>query len=70
MAKKKSNFLNGDLIRDLEKIKSYDSPKIKKDELENDGTDIYIMDVNDSAYFYVNKKDRDSDVKALKEYLA
>jgi hypothetical protein len=70
MAKKKSNFLNGDLIRDLEKIKSYDSPKIKKDELENDGENIYIMDVNDSAYFYVNKADRNADVKTLKEYLA
>ena len=68
MAKKKFNFHNGDLIRDLEKIKGYDSVKIGKDELKDDG--VYIMDVNDSAYFYVNKKDRDSDVKALKEYLA
>jgi hypothetical protein len=70
MAKKKFNFLNGDLIRDLEKIKSYDSPQIKKDEMENDGENIYVMDVNDSAYFYVNKTDRNSDVKTLKEYLA
>jgi hypothetical protein len=68
MAKKKFNFHNGDLIRDLEKIKDYDSVKIGKDEIKDDG--VYIMDVNDSAYFYVNKSERNEDVKALKEYLA
>ena len=68
MAKKKFNFHNGDLIRDLEKIKDYDSVKIGKDEIKNDG--VYIMDVNDSAYFYVNKSERNEDAKALKEYLA
>jgi hypothetical protein len=70
MAKKKFNFKNGDLIRDLEKIKSYDSPKIKKDEMENDGEDIFTIEVNDVSYFYVNKDDRNADIKILKEALA
>ena len=70
MAKKKFNFLNGDLKRDLEKIKNYDSPKIKKDEMENDGEDMFTIEVADNSYFYVNKADRNADIKTLKEALA
>jgi hypothetical protein len=62
-----TKFLNSDLSRDLEKIKDYHRPKLSKDEMENDGEDMYTIEVLDNTYFYVNESDRDEDFRKLWE---
>jgi len=62
-----TKFLNSDLSRDLEKIKDYHRPKMVKDEMENDGEDVYTIEVLDNSYFYVNESDRDEDFRKLWE---
>ena len=66
---KKTGLLNGDLAFDLEKIKGYDKPKIKKDGYENEEV-VYTIEVNDNSYMYLNNKDRDEDFVMLKKHLS
>lgn len=61
---------NGDLSFDIEKIKGYDKPKIKKDEYDSTDELAYVIEVNDNSYFYVNRKERDEDFVTLKKLLA
>ena len=58
---------NGDLSRDLEKIKDYHRPKLVKSSFENDGETTYTIEVLDNSYFYVNIEDRDEDFRKLWE---
>ena len=58
---------NGDLSRDLEKIKDYHRPKTVKSSFENDGETTYTIEVLDNSYFYVNETDRDEDFRKLWE---
>lgn len=67
--KNKTGLHNGDLSFDIEKIKGYDKPKIKKDAFESEEV-TYTIEVNDISYFYADKKDRDEDFIALKKMLA
>jgi len=70
MADTKSTGLsNGDLARDLEKIKGFDKPKVKKDAFESEDV-TFTIEVNDESYFYANKEDRDNDFKTLKLFLS
>jgi hypothetical protein len=70
MATKKNTGLhNGDLSFDIEKIKGYDKPKVKKDAFENEEV-TYTIEVNDESYFYADKKDRDEDFATLKKLLS
>lgn len=52
-------LFNSDLRRDLEKIKSYDEWRIKPDKLK--GGD-WLIDINDTTYWYANKSERDHDL--------
>lgn len=60
---------NGDLAFDLEKIKDYDKPTVKKDEYENEDV-VFTIEVNDQSYMYLDKSDRDKDYKLLKKHLS
>jgi len=66
--KKNTGFHNGDLAFDLEKIKGYDKPKIKKDSYENEDV-VYTIEVNDNSYMYFGKKERDKDYKTLSDII-
>jgi len=65
---KTPKFSNGDLQKELEKIKRYDSLKIKKDEYKDENTTTYTVEVNDNSYLYANSKERNSDLNLLKTY--
>jgi hypothetical protein len=61
---KKTNrekIFNGDLRNQLENILSSKGQKIKKDKFKNEDGITYTVEVNDSSYLYVNKKERDKD---------
>lgn len=68
--KKSTGLINSDLAFSLEKIQGYDKPTIKKDEYENDGTDIFTIEVNDNSFMYASHADRNKDFKKLKSILA
>lgn len=63
-----TGLINVDLARDIEKIKSYDKPKIKKDSYENEDV-IFTIEVNDNSYMYFGKSERDKDYAQLKKIL-
>lgn len=66
---KTTGLINGDLAFDLEKLRGYDKPKVKKDAYENEEV-VFTIEVNDSSYMYLSKTDRDKDFAILKRYLA
>lgn len=67
---KLTGLTNGNLAFELEKIKCYDKPKVKKQEFQNDVHGIvFTIEVNDSSYFYGSKKERDKDLATLKKHL-
>lgn len=58
-------FNNGNLARDFEKIMTYSILGIDKN--QDDNLDLpYIVDVNDTGYFYGNKLERNQDFALLK----
>lgn len=71
MATTKKLILNHtNLAFDLDKIKGYDKPTIKKSRFKNDVHDeIFTIEINDNSYFFYNKEERDADVTILKELL-
>ena len=66
MEKEILKFNNGDLAFDLEKIKSFDAPITVSKQYDENLDYPYSIDVEDSSYFYANKKERDSDYELLK----
>ena len=61
---KKFSFNNGDLESDFEKIMTYSILGIAKN--QDDNLDLpYIVDVNDTGYFYGNKLERNQDFALL-----
>lgn len=63
-----TGLIHGDLAFDIEKIKSYDKPKLKKDSYENEDV-IFTIEVNDNSYMYFGKSERDKDYAQLKKIL-
>lgn len=67
-------FIHQQLTFDISKHCRADQVEIKKDlipadDLNRQDYDCYILDVNDDAYIYPNKLDRDLDYKSLKQIL-
>ena len=63
-----AKFNNNDLKNDIEKIKGYNTAEIKSSCDKNlDAT--YILDINDSSYFYTYREERDADLEKLKSIL-
>jgi hypothetical protein len=68
--KNNKKFGDSDLAFDLEKIKAYDKPKIKKGTFKNELKEtVYTIEVNDVSYFYYEKVGRNEDCALLKELL-
>jgi len=67
--RKTTGLIHTDLAFDLEKLKGYDKPKVRKDGYTNEEV-VYTIEVNDQTYQYFQKKDRDADCKLLKRHLA
>jgi hypothetical protein len=62
-------FHNGDLNFEINKIKSFDC-HVDITVYEDNNLDCpFILDVEDSSYFYADKLERDSDFLKLKELL-
>jgi hypothetical protein len=62
-------FFNNDLNFDIEKILSFDRPLAIAKDFDDNLDYPFVLDVQDTSYFYVNSLDRDSDYDALIELL-
>jgi hypothetical protein len=58
---------NQDLKRDLEKIKDFDPPITVAKAYEKDFDYPFGLDIEDTAYWYAEQKERDEDFCALKK---
>ncbi len=63
-----AKFNNNDLKNDIEKIKGYNTAEIKSSCDKNLDAP-YILDINDSSYFYTYREERDVDFERIKAIL-
>jgi hypothetical protein len=69
LIEKTHKFSNNQIAFDIEKLKSFDNPEIVCSYDESQEEPMFILDVNDESYFYINEIDRDADCEKLKEIL-
>jgi hypothetical protein len=69
LIEKTYKFLNNQITFDLIRLKSFDNPEIVCSYDDSQEEPMFILNVNDESYFYINEIDRDADCEKLTEIL-